>query len=172
MAAAASQLRTRTRADYRFFQTYRLRWSDNDMYGHVNNSVYNFLIDSITNTYLISHCLLRPTSADTTRQIGLVVSSHCSFFAPLSYPGVVDLGLRVNKVGRSSVVYEVGFFEGHEEGDEERGGKEGREKETARAVGGFIHVWVTGPDRRPVVKMEEGVRAGLEGLLVREDAKL
>lgn len=41
--ASVQVLKARLRSQYRFFLPYRLRWSDNDQYGHVNNSVYNFL---------------------------------------------------------------------------------------------------------------------------------
>ena len=98
----------------------------------MNNSVYSLLIDSIINAYLIERCGLNPAKS---KQIGLVVSSYCDYFGSVSYPAVIDLGLRVVKLGKSSVLYEVGIFEqGHEE---------------ARAVGGFIHVFVDQVGRRP-----------------------
>lgn len=82
--------------------------SDNDVYHHMNNSVYSFLIDSITNAYLIEHCGLKPASS---QQIGLVVSSYCDYFGSVAYPALLSLGLRVVKLGKSSVLYEVGVFE-------------------------------------------------------------
>lgn len=102
------------------------------MYHHLNNSVYYYLFDSVVNTYLIKHCALHPP---TSPQIGLVVHSHCDYFAPTEFPAVVDLALRVNKLGKSSVTYEIGVFErGHEE---------------AKAVGEFIHVFVDRNSRKP-----------------------
>ncbi|KAK7033031.1 Thioesterase/thiol ester dehydrase-isomerase [Favolaschia claudopus] len=102
-----SQLKSRKRQDYPYFLSYRTRWSDNDQYSHVNNSAYNLWFDSIINTYFIEHCAMDPA---TTKRMGLVISSTCDFFAPLSFPQIVDLGLRVNKLGNSSMVYETAVF--------------------------------------------------------------
>ncbi|KZT18886.1 thioesterase thiol ester dehydrase-isomerase [Neolentinus lepideus HHB14362 ss-1] len=140
-------LKYRTRSDYAFFQTYRTRWSDNDQYAHLNNAIYYHLFDSITNAYLIAHCSLSPTQS---RRIGLVVSSHCSYFRPLSYPTVLELGLRVNKLGRSSVEYEVAVFEEGEEGP--------------AAVGGYTHVFVDSEIRK-TAGLDEETRKGLMKLL-------
>jgi acyl-CoA thioester hydrolase len=152
-----SALKSRTRSDYRFFLPYRTRWSDNDQYGHLNNSIYNFLIDSIVNSYLIQHCGLRPTD-EASPHIGLVVSSHCSYFESLAFPEVIELGLRVNKLGNSSVVYEVGFFR--------------QEEDRVCAVGGFVHVFVDRVGRRPVKTLEGKMKEGLGKLLVLEKAVL
>ncbi|KAH7910377.1 thioesterase [Hygrophoropsis aurantiaca] len=128
-----SDAKSRQRADYPFFLSYRTRWSDNDQYSHINNSIYYHLFDSVVNAYLIERCALMPSES---AQIGLVVSSQCQFFAPLSFPQVLDLGLRVNKLGMSSVTYEVGVFE------------EG--KDTPAAVGGYTHVFVDQVSRKSV----------------------
>ena len=109
----------------------------------MNNSVYYHLFDSIVNTYLINHCGLVPTESPL---IGLVVSSFCNFFSPISFPDVVDLGLRITKLGTSSVSYEVGVF------------KEGSEHSSA--VGGYTHVFVDSGTRKstPVTgKLHEGL---------------
>ncbi|KAL2357643.1 HotDog domain-containing protein [Cryomyces antarcticus] len=122
----------------------------------MNNSVYYFLFDSVVNTYLINHCSLYPPSSS---QIGLVVHSHCDYLAPVGFPAVVDLGLRVNKLGKSSVTYEIGVFE--------RGVHE------VKAVGNFIHVFVEREGRKPAMGgMAESLRTGLSALTVREKAKL
>ncbi|PGH10495.1 hypothetical protein AJ79_05423 [Helicocarpus griseus UAMH5409] len=163
----------RTRKDYAFHLEYRTRWSDNDMYAHLNNSVYAFLIDSIVNTYLINNCGLDPFSARSSSpspsppspspahsQIGLVVSSYCDYFASVSFPDILDLGLRVVKLGSSSVMYEVGIFR--------------RGEETVKAVGGFTHVFVEKEGMRPAdgsggkKGMDEGIRRGLERLVMKE----
>ena len=130
--------------------------SDNDQYSHVNNSVYHLLYDSIINAYLIKHCGLDPTSSST---IGLVVSSYGQFFQPVSFPQVLELGLRVNHIGNSSVTYEVGVFE--------------EEKDEVCAVGGFTHVFVGSQSRRPAV-LEEKLLEGLKAILVldKETTKL
>ncbi|KAG2352542.1 HotDog domain-containing protein [Suillus spraguei] len=135
-----------TRSEYLFFLSYRTRWIDNDQYSHVNNSVYYHLFDSVVNTFLIQRCALASDSA----QIGLVVSSHCQFFSPLSFPQVLDLGLRVVKLGSSSVTYEVAVFE------------EG--KDVPAAVGGYTHVFVDRGSRKSTA-MTEPLREGLSSLL-------
>ncbi|PSS34167.1 hypothetical protein PHLCEN_2v1784 [Hermanssonia centrifuga] len=132
------ELKARRRADYS---------SDNDQYAHINNSVYYHLFDSIVNTYLIDHCGLKPPDSPL---IGLVVSSFCNFFAPLSFPGVLDLGLRVNKLGKSSVTYEVGVFEDG--------------KEYPSAIGGYTHVFVENQSRKSAT-IDDRTRVGLKKLL-------
>ncbi|KAJ3572984.1 hypothetical protein NP233_g2720 [Leucocoprinus birnbaumii] len=142
-----SALKQRSRDDYCYFLTYRTRWSDNDQYSHMNNSIYYHLFDSIVNTYLIQHCSLVPAKSEL---IGLVVESHCQFFAPVAFPDVLDLGLRVNKLGTSSVEYEVGvFIEG---------------KEEPAAVGGYTHVFV-GSESRKSMPMASATKEGLQKLL-------
>lgn len=120
----------------------------------MNNSIYAFLFDSIINTYLITHCDLNPFSSSSS-QIGLVVSSYCDYFSPVSFPDVLDLGLRVAKLGTSSVTYEVGVFR--------------RGEEDVKAVGGFTHVFVERKHMRPAaggLGMEKGIRKGLEKLMI------
>ena len=150
------QQKDRRLTDYGYNLEYRTRWSDNDMYDHMNNSVYSFLFDSIINAYLIEHCGLRHS---TSLQIGLVVHSNCEYFGPVGFPSVLHLGLRVNKLGTSSVTYEVGVFE--------------RGKDDVRAVGGYTHVFVGRDTRRPAPSgMSEEIRSGLEKLLKNERPKL
>ncbi|KAF1921305.1 HotDog domain-containing protein [Ampelomyces quisqualis] len=149
---AAGALKARRRGDYKFELEYRTRWSDNDMYHHLNNSTYYFLFDSVVNTYLIKHCALHPP---TSPQIGLVVHSHCDYFAPVEFPAVVDLALRVNKLGKSSVTYEIGVFE--------------RGQDHVKAVGEFIHVFVHRESRRPDASgMAKELKTGLERLLMHQ----
>ena len=129
--------------------------SDNDMYSHLNNTTYSHLYDSIINTYLLTHCSLSlPNSSvaeHSPSQIGLVVSSTSQYFAPISFPAIVELGLRVNQLGNTSVTYEVGVFQ------------EGCEH--VRAVGGFTHVFVDGESRRPSLGgMPATMRNGLQRL--------
>lgn len=142
---AQAELKARRRSDYKFHLEYRTRWSDNDMYDHMNNSVYYFLFDSVVNTYLIQHCSLHPP---TSSQIGLVVHSHCDYFVPLGFPAVADLALRVNKLGKSSVTYEIGVFE--------------RGVDEVKAVGEFVHVFVDRESRKPGKNgMDDGLKRGL-----------
>jgi len=106
--------------------------------------------DSVVNTYLIKHCALNPPTSD---QIGLVVHSHCDYFAPVGFPAVVDLALRVNKLGKSSVTYEIGVFE--------------RGQDDVKAVGEFVHVFVEREGRRPAKSgMANDLKNGLQKLVV------
>jgi acyl-CoA thioester hydrolase len=126
--------------------------SDNDMYDHMNNSIYNFLYDSVVNTYLIENCGLHPP---TSSQYGLVVHSHSDYFGSIAFPAVAELALRVNKLGKSSVTYEIALFE--------------RGIEEVKAVGEFVHVFVDRATKRPVAHgMNTGIRGGLQKLLVQQ----
>jgi acyl-CoA thioester hydrolase len=110
-----------------------LRWADNDAYGHVNNTVYYAWFDSAVNAMLVEEGLLDIASGDP---IALVVGTSCDYFAPLSFPGEVEVGLAVADLGRSSVRYRLGVF------------VPGAEQ--ASAAGSFTHVAVSRADRRPV----------------------
>jgi len=155
---ALTDIKSRRRKDYGYSMEYRTRWqgprcshiskeeisnyifrSDNDMYDHMNNSIYYFLFDSVVNTYLITHCALHPP---TSTQVGLVVHSHCDYFAPTGFPALVDLALRVNKLGKSSVTYEIGVFERGTEEPKAVGGKTiGRRKGEVMMILA-IHDWI------------------------------
>ncbi|KAL4988129.1 HotDog domain-containing protein [Aspergillus falconensis] len=161
--------RRRTRKDYIFHQTYRTRWHDNDMYAHLNNTVYAQLFDSIINHYLITECGMDPFSYNSSShpqnsinpsgQVAIMVNSYCDYFASVSYPDTLELGLRVNKLGSTSVTYEVGVF------------KQG--EEDVKVVGGYTHVWCERGVMRPAKGgMERGIREALERLLVKEESKI
>ena len=108
------------------------RWADNDVYGHVNNSVYYFYFDTVVNKWLVDNGLLEIGKSEV---IGLVVGTSCDYFAPISFPDTVVAGLRAAKVGSSSVTYEIGLFRNDET--------------TASAQGSFVHVYVDEKNRRP-----------------------
>ncbi len=112
--------------------TLQTRWADNDVYGHVNNSVYYFYFDTVVNRWLIDNGLLEIGKSET---IGLVVGTSCDYFAPVSFPDEIVAGLRAAKVGSSSVTYEIGLFRNDEI--------------TASAQGTFVHVYVDEKSRRP-----------------------
>ncbi|MFT0734420.1 acyl-CoA thioesterase [Ralstonia wenshanensis] len=135
-----------TRDDYRYFHTITTRWMDNDVYGHVNNVVYYSYFDTVVNAYLIQQGVLDPEHSDT---IGLVIETQCNYFAPLSFPDPVVAGLRVARLGNTSVRYEVGLFRG--------------EAQEAAAQGHFVHVYVDRETRRPV-SLPDALRAVLEPL--------
>lgn len=120
------------RAGYRAFRTISTRWMDNDAYGHVNNVVYYSWFDTAVNAHLIEQGVLDIHHGET---IGLVIETQCNYFAPVEFPQVVEAGLRVARIGKSSVRYEVGLFV--------QGG------ETTVAKGHFVHVYVDRATRRP-----------------------
>ena len=109
------------------------RWADNDAYGHVNNTVYYQWFDSAVNAWLVSEGLLDIAAGDP---IALVVETRCSYHAPLSFPGEVEVGLAIADVGRSSVRYRIGVFAAG--------------ANVAAADGEFVHVAVDRTTRRPV----------------------
>lgn len=120
------------RSDYLHFQDITTRWADNDAYGHVNNVVYYSWFDTVVNAFLINHGVL---DIDDSPVIGLVIETQCNYFDPVAFPDVISAGLRVTKLGNSSVRYEVGIF------------REG--EDSASAQGHFIHVYVDRLTRKP-----------------------
>lgn len=131
-----------TRSDFRHWHRITLRWSDNDAYGHVNNTVYYQWFDSAVNHWLVGQGLLDISAGDP---IALVVGTGCDYFAPLSFPGEVEVGLAVAELGRSSVRYAVGIFAPGEE--------------LAAAAGDFVHVAVSRAERKPVPWPEDWRKA-------------
>lgn len=121
------------RSGWRHFSEIQTRWGDNDVYGHVNNTVYYTWFDSAVNHWLIRKGLLDIRHSPI---VSLVVETGCSYFESVAYPELVDLGLRVDRIGRSSVTYGLGVFR--------------KESDLAAAVGRFVHVAVDRETRRPV----------------------
>ncbi|WP_376090514.1 acyl-CoA thioesterase [Roseomonas sp. CCTCC AB2023176] len=114
-----------TRADYRHLLAIPTRWADLDAYAHVNNVVYYAYFDTVVGDYLVRHGAL---SIATSPVIGLVVETGCRFFAPITFPDIVTAGLRVGRLGNTSVRYEIGIFRNDED--------------AASAEGHFVHVYV------------------------------
>ena len=123
----------RPRSHYRVFRPITTRWMDNDVYGHVNNVVYYSWFDTAVNAHLIEQGALDTEAGET---IGLVVETQCNYFAPLSFPQTIEAGIRVARLGQSSVRYEVGLF--------------AQGEPLTAACGHFIHVYVDRAQRRPV----------------------
>jgi acyl-CoA thioester hydrolase len=121
------------RSAYRYFLLIPTRWMDNDVYGHVNNVQYYSYFDTVVNGYLIERGVLEPLTSDV---IGLVVETRCNYFESLSFPDRIEAGLRVGRIGTSSVRYEIGLFR--------------EDSLQAAAQGHFIHVYVERKTRRPV----------------------
>ena len=136
-----------TRDDYRYFLPITTRWKDNDVYGHVNNVEYYSYFDTVINTFLVRTGGLDIHSGAA---IGLCAESSCRFLAALAFPDTVDAGLRVGKLGRSSVRYEIGLF------------RQGTEQPAAE--GWFVHVFVDRQTRKPT-PIPEPLRQTLTALL-------
>jgi acyl-CoA thioester hydrolase len=129
---AASKPQPEPRGSYRAFHDITTRWMDNDVYGHVNNVVYYSWFDTAVNGHLIEQGALDIHRGEV---IGLVVETQCNYFAPIEFPQQVEAGLRVAKLGRSSVRYEVGLFI--------------KGEAMTAAKGHFVHVYVDRASRRP-----------------------
>jgi len=131
--AMSTRAQPESRTAYKAFAPITTRWSDNDVYGHVNNVVYYGWFDTAINAWLIAQGVLDLHQGQT---IGLVVQSHCDYFAPLAFPQAVQAGIRVAKRGKSSVRYEIGLF---------------ADGQTISAAQGyFVHVYVDKTSRQPV----------------------
>lgn len=129
---AMSRPQPQPREAYAHFSTITTRWMDNDVYGHVNNVTYYSYFDTAVNRYLIEAGVLDIHQGEV---IGLVIETHCNYFAPLAFPRNVEAGIRVAHVGKSSVRYEIGLFEAGEP--------------MSAACGHFVHVYVDRQERRP-----------------------
>ena len=135
------------RSAYRVFRNIGTRWMDNDAYGHVNNVVYYSWFDTAVNAYLIEQGVL---DIEHGKTIGLVIETQCNYFAPLAFPEMVEAGIRVARLGASSVRYEVGLFAAG--------------APLTAAKGHFIHVYVDRQSRRPVA-LPPNLKTVLETLL-------
>lgn len=144
--------KTEDRSAYPHFLTIPTRWMDNDVYGHVNNVVYYSYFDTVVNRYLIDSGVLE---IETSPVIGLVIETSCNYFAPITFPDRVEAGLRVAKLGNSSVRYEVGLFRDDDP--------------TPAAAGHFVHVYVDRETRRPTA-LPVPMREALARIAVTETA--
>ncbi len=139
------------RDDYVVWRRATTRWADDDVYGHMNNATYYELFDTAVNAHL-----LEASGTDVRRlpAVGVVAETSCRYFREIGFPAPVDIGLRVERLGTSSVIYRVGLFQG--DGDE------------AAAEGRFVHVYVDnthGAGRRPVCPLPEEIRTVVDALV-------
>ena len=138
--------------DYCHTSEITTRWMDNDVYGHVNNVVYYSFFDTVVNKFLIDGNSL---DIESSGVVGLVVETQCQYFRPIRFPDTVDAGIRVAKLGSSSVRYEVGLFR--------------NEDKDAAAQGHFVHVYVDRATGRPTSIPDVARR--LLSTLLRNDAE-
>jgi len=131
------------RATYRAFHMVSTRWADNDQYGHINNAKFYEFVDSAVN----AHLLVAGALGDS---IGLVVDSGCRYTSSLAFPDVIEVGIKVDRIGTSSVTYGWAVFK--------------RGVNRAAAVGHFVHVYVDAGTRRPK-PLPDKLRGVVENLL-------
>jgi acyl-CoA thioester hydrolase len=135
------------RAEYPYVQPVSSRWMDNDVYGHVNNAHYYSFFDTVVNRFLIEEGGLDIYGGSA---VGYIVSSACDYFEPVAYPEPLEVGVRVDRLGSSSVRYAVALFRA---GDP-----------SARAAGTMVHVFVDRTTSRPT-PVPERLRAALERIV-------
>jgi acyl-CoA thioester hydrolase len=142
-----------TRDQYVHWETVTTRWADIDVYGHTNNARYFEIIDTVVNTHLEQ---ATGTDIRTLPAIGVVAEVGCRYFAEVGYPAPVDVGMYVERLGNSSVVYKVGLFQGPADGPGAQ----------AAAEGTFVHVYVDNTDpARPVTPIPREIRAAVAPLV-------
>ena len=142
-----SRASLRPRSAYPYFHSIPTRWADNDVYGHVNNIVYYSWFDTAVNAYLIEAGALDIHAGEV---IGLVVETGCRYARPLAFPQAVEAGVRVARLGTSSVRYEIGLFADTDS--------------DPAAEGFFVHVYVDRATRRPTA-LPPKLGQALEGLV-------
>lgn len=153
--SAAERPRRPRRDDYVVWRQATTRWADDDVYGHLNNARYYELFDTAVNAHLVE-----ATGVDVRGlpEIGVVAETSCRYFREIGFPAPIDMGLVVERLGTSSVVYRIGLFQG--DGDE------------AAAEGRFVHVYVDnthGAGNRPVRPVPDVIRAVAEPLVRTSD---
>jgi acyl-CoA thioester hydrolase len=139
-----------TRRDYVQWRQATTRWADDDVYGHMNNARYYELFDTAVNAHLIEASGLNIRELPA---VGVVAETSCRYFREIGFPAPVDMGLVVEKVGTSSVVYRIGLFQG--------------DSAEAAAEGRFVHVYVDntgGPGARPVRPLPDEIRSVVTSL--------
>lgn len=148
MSTEAEPPREPIRADYRHFLAIPTRWMDNDVYGHVNNVEYYSFFDTVVNHYMMAEGGLDYLDGSI---VGFVVETRCSYKRPIAFPDVVEAGIRVARIGTSSVTYEVGLFK--------------QDQEEICAFGHFVHVYVDRATNKPV-PIPEKARTAMEAIRV------
>ena len=134
----------RQRSDYHYFDRLETRWNDNDIYGHMNNVVYYEMFDSVINRYLITEGGLDIINGSTA---GIIPETRCRYHKPIRFPDKLDIGLRVTRLGKSSVVYDSAIFR--------------LEDDDAAAECYFVHVFVDRKRQNRAVPIPDSVRTAL-----------
>ena len=143
-----------TRADYRFFLPIPTRWMDNDIYGHVKNVTYYSYFDTVVARFLLGAGAINLVDSPV---IGVVVETQCRFHAPIAFPDALTAGLRVERLGNSSIRYGIGIFR--------------EDDSTVSAEGHFVHVYVDRATQRRPTPLPAVLRAAAAALLVEPDGQ-
>ena len=140
-------MRTTPRSEFPHFLALPTRWMDNDVYGHVNNVQYYSFFDTAVNQFLIERGVL---DIYNDAVVGFVVDSGCAYFSSIAFPDVIHAGIRVAKLGNSSVRYEIALYR--------------NDDALPCAAGHFVHVYVERSSNRSV-PIPAPVRSVLETLI-------
>lgn len=132
----------RSRKNYLWWNTYSTRWGDNDMYGHVNMIIYYSMFDTVVNYFLMEYANFDPVVSD---YIGITPETRCRYYKPVKYPEIVDVGIVVKKLGKSSITYEIGVFK--------------KDSEIICAIGHFVHVYVDRINQKKIVNIPKKIAA-------------
>ena len=139
------------RDNYYYFLDIPTRWRDNDIYGHVNNVVFYAYFDTVIGDYLMKEGQLDYVNDQV---VGFAIETKCQFKRALAFPDVVQAGLRVGKIGRTSVRYEIGLFTA--------------DYEEPAATGYFVHVFVDLANGRRSTPIPDKIRRALQKIVVKE----
>ena len=138
-----SRAKISRRPEFKWFIDLQSRWEDNDAYGHINNVVYYSWFDTAVNRFLVDNDLLNYKNDEA---YGIVIESKCTFLKEFTYPEVAQVGLKLQRIGNSSITYDIGLF--HVSDDE------------PAAIGYLVHVYVGAADRLPSsipIRVRKGV---------------
>ena len=138
----------RTRKDYFWWHSYATRWGDNDFYGHVNNRIYNSIFDTVVNYFLIKKADFDPLNSDF---IGVTPEIRCRYYKSISYPEVVDVGIVITRLGKSSIKYEIGVFK--------------LKELDPCAIGYFVHVYVDRYNQKKVVDIPKKILTACQNIV-------
>ena len=136
------------RKNYFWWHSYATRWGDNDIYGHVNNNIYYSMFDTVVNYFLITKAGFDPLKSDC---IGVTPETRCRYYKSIKYPDIVDVGINIKKLGKSSIRYEVGVFR---QNDDE-----------PCAIGYFVHVYVNRKNQKKVEPIPTNIYKVCESLM-------
>ena len=141
----------RCRKDYLWWHSYATRWGDNDFYGHINNRIYNSIFDTVVNYFLIKKASFDPLNSDF---IGVTPEIRCRYYKSISYPEVVDVGIVIKRLGKSSIQYEIGVFK--------------LKERDPCAIGYFVHVYVDRYDQKKVVDIPKKILSVCQNIVKKD----